>query len=218
MIRKLFIIAFILTGLFIYSCTKSMFIEKKSVVITIDDMPAFPENTIKMLEVLKKHKIDNAVCFLIGYYVETIPNLADSIAKYEIIGNHTYSHNHLAEKSLSEQYENEIEYNQIIIDGLNMKYNKPLNRYFRPPYSSITDRQQDTLSMYGYDIIWWDQDASDWNPDISVKEIFDYHTTHLNNSLKDKNILLFHLGDNSIKSLDSLLYYFEDNNIKIVNL
>jgi peptidoglycan-N-acetylglucosamine deacetylase len=218
MLKKLFIISLILVGLFIYSCTKMM-IQKKEVVITIDDMPAFPNNTFKMLEVLKKHNVNNAVCFLIGYYTEIdTSHLADSIAKYEMIGNHTYSHPSLAEKSLSEQYENEIEYNQIIIDGLNMKYNKPLNKYFRPPYSSITDKQQDTLSGYGYDIIWWDQDASDWNPNISVKEIFDYHITHLNNSLKDKNVLLFHLGDNSIKALDSLLYYFEETNIKIVNL
>lgn len=204
--------------LFIGSCTKMMYEPMKEIVITIDDAPAFPENTIKILEVLDNHDVE-ATFFVVGYYIEIYPNLADTIAKYHIMANHTYSHPHLNEKSLSESYENEIEYTQMIIDGYNMKWNKPLNKYFRAPYSAITDHQQDSLRSLGYDIKWWDYDASDWDNNISVKQIINYHI----NSLKSHNwnkkpaVLIFHLSNNTIIALDEILKYCKENEIKVVN-
>jgi len=186
----------------------------KEVVITIDDAPI--QNTFDMLKVLKKHNVQ-ATFFCVGEYIEKDElHLADSIAKYHILANHTYSHLHLSEKSLFENYDKEILYNQIIIDSINLLYSKPLNNYFRAPYSAILDCQQDTLMMRGFKMCWWDCASEDWDPSISVKEIVTHNMDYIRSN--DKTILLFHLSNNSVAALDSMLTIFEIENIKIKNL
>jgi len=205
-----------LTLLFIISCERMLLIEpQKTVSITIDDAPAFIESTQRMLEVLKKHDV-SATFFAIGYYIDhDTLHLADSIAKYNTLANHTYTHPHLNLKSLSASYKDEILGNQIIIDSINRKYNKPLNKFFRAPYSAILDCQQDTLEIYGYHMSWWDSDASDWNPDVTVNEIVNLHMAFIHN--RDHTDMIFHLSNNSILGLDSLLTIFEDEGIKVID-
>jgi len=211
----LFTIIFVLFVIWIFSicsCNKVIDIpNERSIVITIDDAPNQPLNTKKMLNVLNKHNAQ-AIFFCIGYYIETdTMSLTDSIAKYHTLSNHTYSHPDIKTKSLNEIYINEIEYTQMIIDGYNDKYNKH-NAYFRPPYGSITDYQQDSLTAKGYNIVWWDIDASDWNQSVSVNEILSYHKREI--LKRDKSTLIFHLSDNSIIAMDSLLIWCDNNNIK----
>jgi peptidoglycan-N-acetylglucosamine deacetylase len=190
------------------SCEKVTF-RPTRVVITIDDAPAFPENTLRMLEVLDKHHAE-ATFFCIGHYLELFPDIADSIAKKQIVGNHTYLHLAIGENKLADVFASEIGYNQLIIDGLLEKYNKPCNRFFRAPYSSISKEQQEYLKRFGYRICWWNYDAEDWKPEVGVPQIIDYSKRVLEQNIYEVPIFAIHISDKSVTGLDSLLYLLEN--------
>jgi peptidoglycan/xylan/chitin deacetylase (PgdA/CDA1 family) len=203
-----------LVGILSFSCNKKI-ITPNSVIITIDDAPNYDTNTNKMLDVLKKHKV-SATFFCIGFYASNHETTMMRIHNEgHIIGNHTYNHPHLADKSLYDVFDKEIQKTQAIINKLQDSSIK----YFRPPYGSLTNGQERYLLSKGYKTIWWNYDASDWNPEVSVKQIIDYHKDKIRNNTIDKTpVLLFHLSDNSIIALDSLLVWFKKEHIEIISL
>jgi peptidoglycan/xylan/chitin deacetylase (PgdA/CDA1 family) len=205
------IIVIILMSLLLASCIKEAIVPR-SVVITIDDAPNFPENTGKMLDVLKKHNV-KATFFCIGSYVDNTTSYLLDRMKNEghMICNHSYTHPDFQTMEMSE-IETELSKTQAIIS----KYTDV--KLFRPPYGSISEEQEAYLFKKGYDCVMWDWDATDWDPEVSVERIKNYYLNKLNNCDIERPVLLFHLTKNSVTCLDWLLTELERRNIKVETL
>jgi peptidoglycan/xylan/chitin deacetylase (PgdA/CDA1 family) len=205
------IIVIILMSLLLASCIKEAIVPR-SVVITIDDAPNFPENTGKMLDVLKKHNV-KATFFCIGSYVDNTTSYLLDRMKNEghMIYNHSYSHPYFEAMSI-EEVEKELDITQKMFS----KYTDV--KLFRPPYGSISEEQEAYLFKKGYDCVMWDWDATDWDPEVSVERIKNYYLNKLNTCDIEKPVLLFHLTKNSVTCLDWLLTELERRNIKVETL
>jgi len=207
----LIILASSVLGVF-SGCTKE-YVQPQSVSITIDDMPNFPENTAKMLDVLKKHKV-HATLFCIREYMVQNPALVERMVQEgHILGNHTYTHIDLKTVNLQEVFIREIIRTQNLVDSFSHYSSE---RFFRPPYGSLSSEEESYLTHMGYKVRYWDWDASDWNPNVSVKEIITYHKEQIRINTGQNPVILFHLSDNSVIAMDSLLTYLEQKNIKVV--
>ncbi len=211
--KKMLTLIMIFFIISLISCNKSNEISiMKECVITIDDTPNFPENTTKMLDVLQGYP---ATFFCIGQYLEQYPELADRIAKDFTMSNHTWSHIDIG-KSSHYQINIQLLETDTIIRYYNEKYNKQ-NNYFRCPYGSANDHSLEYINELGYNTIWWDLDASDWDNNVSLQQIKDYYTDQLNN-FNGTPIILFHLSDNSIEGMKWLLQELDRRNIKVISL
>ena len=184
----------------------------KECVITIDDMPRFPENTSKMLDVLQGYPV---TCFCIGKDLQEQPELANRIARDFTLSNHTWNHSDI-KKSTNKQINSELLKTDSIIRVYNSKYNKQ-NRYFRCPYGSSNNESLDYIYKLGFNTIWWQLDASDWDNNVSLQQIKEYYVHQLDN-FNGTPIILFHLSNNSIEGMKWLLQELNGRNIKVISL
>ncbi|HWJ26085.1 MAG TPA: polysaccharide deacetylase family protein [Flavisolibacter sp.] len=109
----------------------------KRVVLTIDDGPT--EHFLRKCDYLQKNNI-KAVFFCIGQQLEAMPDMAiNAIRNGFIIGNHSYSHPHFSDLSLTDAFK-EVEKTHIIIDGLYKAADipRPVN-WFRFPFGDNGD-------------------------------------------------------------------------------
>jgi peptidoglycan-N-acetylglucosamine deacetylase len=214
MLKK--ILLFLILG-FLSACEKTLFEPiQKEVVLTLDDSPGNPENTIKVLDLLRDNNIE-ATFFCIGKYLRMYPEIATRIAREQTLANHTYTHPNILENNLSDIIDYEIIGNQSLIDSICVANYKRRNRYFRPPYGSLSDSQKSTLSKLGYKCIMWDIDGSDWIAGATVDRI----TTEVFSKLNQSSgipIILLHFSDNSVTALDLILKDFKKRNIKVISL
>jgi len=109
----------------------------KQVVLTIDDSPT--EHFLLKCDYLQTHHVP-AVFFCIGRQLEAMPDMVtEAIKKGFIIGNHSYTHPHFSDLSLTGAFK-EIEKTHILINEL---YNaadtpRPAN-WFRFPFGDKGD-------------------------------------------------------------------------------
>jgi len=202
----------IFIALFLTSCDKNEVYLVQKVVLTFDDAPNSPENTSKILDVLKNHDT-RATFFCIGESLRLYPELANRIASEQYMANHTYSHLNVAEFNLPDIYESEIQKTQDIIDSL-----QPLNHlYFRPPYGSITTGQKEFLKKKGFDVIMWDMSAEEWNDKVTTQQVLNYFHGNLFTAAKIP-VILFHLNKSTYEALDIILTEFEEMGIEAISL
>lgn len=191
---------FILIVFVVLACNKRNEIKNyNEIVVTIDDAPAF--ETERVLDVLKEYNV-KATFFCVGQAIYEKPLLAERIVKDgHHLGNHTFTHINIMKSTLSDAlFDAEISRTQIWIDSILNEYDKPLTKYFRPPYSALTNVQKNKIIDTGYEIVMWDVGAEDWNNSVSVNEIVDTIVSKVEN----KNgipILLFHLSDHTVQAL-----------------
>lgn len=103
---------------------------KHMVAITFDDGPD-PKWTPKILEILKQKKAP-ATFFVLGSQVQQYPDLLERIAREgHEIGNHSYTHQNLAEAG-DEEIELELNATTRLIEAVTGHS----TAYFRPPYNS----------------------------------------------------------------------------------
>lgn len=205
----LIVLASSILGLF--GCKKE-YIQPQSVSITIDDAPRFDANTIGILDVLKKHKVQ-ATFFCIGVDIEQHYDIMNRMHNEgHIIGNHTYSHIDLKSTSLEKVFINEIIKTQNLVDSLN---HYQYDRFFRPPYGSLSSNQESYLEHMGYKVRYWDWDASDWDNNVTVEQIIQYHKNKINTNTLENPVMLFHLSNQSVIALDSVLTYLKQKHIKV---
>lgn len=195
------------------SCKQEEMVQAKRAIITIDDAPGFPEQTIKMLNMLNKHKV-KATFFCVGKELELHQEIGARIAEEHTLANHTFNHIHLNESNLEETEVTEISRTQNMCDSINISHNKETNRLFRAPYGAITASQEQELQSK-YEVCWWNVDGSDWDPNKSLNDILADIHSQLNES-GEVAVLLFHLTENSVIAMDSTLTYLKKNNIKII--
>jgi peptidoglycan-N-acetylglucosamine deacetylase len=130
---------------------------RRVIAITFDDGP-HPENTPRLLDMLKERKI-KATFYVVGDMVKYSPELLRRmIAEGHEIGNHTVSHGNLARMS-DEALLRELRaaHEQIIAEtGVTP-------RSMRPPGGAIKKSQKELMMKeFGYPTILWSVDPEDW--------------------------------------------------------
>ena len=152
------------------------------IALTFDDGP-HPIYTKKILDLLDRYKI-KATFFIIGenarYYKET---LREIVKRGHEIGNHTFSHAIIKDKSVSDIMSEIEECRNTIYDicGENTVL-------FRPPGGLMADVSAEDAELFeNYDIILWSIDTMDWAHRESQK-IAEY----VINNTKSGDIILMH--------------------------
>jgi len=140
------------------------------VALTFDDGPD-PTWTPKILKILKEKNVP-ATFFVLGSQVQQYPDLLERIAREGFeVGNHTYTHQNIAEES-DEQIELELNATTRLIEAVTGHS----TAYFRPPFGidgTPTDpteiRALRVVRDLGYLTVAESIDTSDWErPDPSV--------------------------------------------------
>lgn len=133
---------------------------EKKVLLTFDDGPQ--SNTVKVLEVLKKHNV-KAVFFIIGKNIQgNEAILKQIVADGHQIGNHSFSHHNFIDvwstKKVTEDF---IECQKLI-----ERY-QPQSKLFRPPYGVTNPNISKAVKTLGLQSIGWNVRSYD----TSIKDI-----------------------------------------------
>jgi len=186
------------------------------VALTFDDGPN-GHYTLKILDLLKKHKV-KACFFLLGRNIEYFPFIAKKIkSQGHLIGLHTYSHPHL-KKLKPEQIKHQIEKCEEVFKAVLRL--KP--HYFRPPYGEYNKYTERLVRKKGYRTVLWDVDAKDWKTP-SPKAIAD----RIVSTIKNGSIVLLHDGAsirigesriNTVYALSRIIKRLKDKGYKFSRL
>ncbi|MGI6731315.1 MAG: LysM peptidoglycan-binding domain-containing protein [Anaerovoracaceae bacterium] len=129
---------------------------KKIVALTFD--ATYGNNqTHRLLEILRENDV-KATFFLSGIWLENFPHLVrEIVSEGHEIGNHSYTHPHMTEISLTEAS------NQIMRTDALIRNITGLSPYlFRPPYGEYSQGILNTVASLGYLTIMWTIDSLDW--------------------------------------------------------
>ena len=179
------------------------------IMFTFDDGPA--ENTLKILEILKKHQA-KATFFVIGKQCEKQPEILKQIANDgHIIGNHSFSHENRLGWASTKTIIREIEKTNTVIQ--NITGQKPI--YYRPPFGVTNPNIARAIRKTGMMSVGWNIRTFD-TVIKDPKELIQKVTPRLN---KKGNIVLMHdTCEQSVEALDVFLQTCQEKGIEIVNL
>lgn len=117
--------------------------------LTFDDGP-HPQLTPRILDVLDDHNV-KATFMVMGYAAEQHPDLlAEVVARGHEVGNHTWSHLHVA-KTGPQTTRREIEQGTHVLEdiaGVRV-------RLFRPPQGRLSETVVRLVASLGQDIVLW---------------------------------------------------------------
>ena len=155
--------------------------EDKKIAITFDDGP-HPRITPEILKILDKYGV-KATFFVIGINAKNYPEaLSMVINSGHEIGNHTYSHQVLKNKSKEEIIKEIIETEKEI-----SKSNEFSTTLIRPPCGFYDESLTSLAQENDYKIVLWSIDTHDW-AHASVENIVSVITKNV----KGGDIILFH--------------------------
>jgi len=181
--------------------------EQRAIALTFDDGP-HPDQTEKVLEVLRKHDI-KACFFCIGKNADAYKDLLKKIdAEGHIIGNHSFSHAFWFDLFPLKKMREEIVNTNILISeviGKNM-------RLFRPPYGVTTPNLAKAIKRTGMVPVGWSLRTFDTVAKGDIKKI-----SKKLNRVKPGDVVLFH--DHSVnlpEILNEFIIQLKKNNIEII--
>ena len=165
------------------------------------------EQTKTLLDILDEHKVKTTF-FLVGDWVEKYPESVKEISKRgHDVGNHSDTHAHMTQISLSEQ-KAEIENCNQKIESL---INKPVT-LFRPPYGEYDNSVVEVCNSLDMYCTQWNIDSLDWkdpSPQDMVQRIKD--------NLCPGSIILLHNGaKNTPEALPLIIDAIHAQGYKIV--
>lgn len=138
----------------------------KTLYLTFDDGP-IPVITPWVLAQLKKYEA-KATFFCVGANVGRHPTIYDSLQEQgHEVGNHTQQHCN-GWKTSTKEYQQEVATAGQWIDS-------PL---FRPPYGRLTPQQSRLLRQQGYQLVYWEVLAGDFDPVITWEQCLDNVIKH----------------------------------------
>ncbi|WP_408954494.1 polysaccharide deacetylase family protein [Natroniella sp. ANB-PHB2] len=178
----------------------------KKVAITLDGMWG-AERTPKILEVFEEYDL-NITFFFGGNWLEENPQLVKEIvAKGHEVGNHSYTHPHMATLS-KEEIEQELNQTGELIKKLTGQE----SILFRPPFGEYNNLLIETCEELGYYTIQWSIDSHDWM-DVSS----DYIVNRILDNVGPGDIILMHNdGEKTPEALISLIPKLKEQGYKIV--
>lgn len=131
-------------------------IEKPAILLTFDDGP-HPENTPKILAVLKEHNC-KALFFLIGSKAQKFPELVEQIQREgHLIGNHTQHHSPFFAMMSRKKVKDEVLSGQQTLQQL---CNKKID-LFRPPVGFTNPTIAHVISLLHLQSIGWNKRSFD---------------------------------------------------------
>lgn len=129
---------------------------ENKIALTFDDGPS-AQYTEKILDILKKYDV-KATFFLIGESAEKYPELVErEISEGHELGNHTWTHPHMNGCD-SKRLCGELQKTE---DFLKEKFDYT-PKLFRPPEGFCCKTVQKCADKFGYNIVLWDIDTTDW--------------------------------------------------------
>ncbi|VAW65936.1 hypothetical protein MNBD_GAMMA09-230 [hydrothermal vent metagenome] len=151
-----------------------------SVYITFDDGP-HPENTVLILDILKKQNI-YATFFMSGSEIKKYPDIVKMVhSEGHTVGYHSFSHHSFKKISIFSVIK-ELSAGRSLAKKLGIKFN-----LFRPPYGDLTILSFLYLLLSGWKVVMWSLDSRDsFDSKEKVIELVDVE------KLSDGEILLFH--------------------------
>ena len=152
----------------------------KKVLLTFDDGPH--TNTVKVLEVLKKHNV-KAVFFIIGKNIQgNEAILKQIVSDGHQIGNHSFSHHNWIDVWSTKKVRNDFETCQKLIEQY-----QPQSKLFRPPYGVTNPNIAKALKQLNLQSIGWNVRSYD----TSIKDVEKIKQRILS-QLKPGAIILLH--------------------------
>lgn len=184
--------------------------EKPEIALTFDAAWG-NEDTIQILDVLKKHDV-KVTFFMTGGWVSKYPNDVKAILSAgHDLGNHSENHKNMSQLSDEEKTQELMTVHNKVKELTD--YNMFL---FRPPYGDYNDAVVENAKQNGYYTIQWDVDSLDWK-DYGVDAIIDTvcHHKHLGNG----SIILCHNGAKyTAQALDTMITKLKDKGYTFVPL
>lgn len=131
----------------------------KGAVFTFDDGPT--KHTVKILDVLKKHKIKAVFCMpAVNLYRKGALKIAKrAIKEGHTICNHSWNHPNFSKLSKYQQERQFIRSQRTFKKLLGFK-----PKYFRPPFGVITRHMWFLIRYNKMKMLYWHIDSSDWSP------------------------------------------------------
>ncbi len=187
---------------------------KHRVALTFDDGPE-PGQTEYILSVLKKYDI-SAAFFMVGQKVQQHPELVEQVreAGHQIIGNHSWDHPNFHDISATEQAEQ-------ILRNENLVIKDPQQKLFRYPFGNSTCETNEFVRSRGYKIVGWHIDSCDWafenTGSVGVKEAIscgvlpqDYndYVGHVISAARARNggiILMHEIHPKTVRKLEEII-------------
>ena len=133
----------------------------KQLALTYDDGPN-DAYTLRLLEVLARHDV-HATFFLIGRYVQQIPEIARQIVEAgHVVGNHTFNHPLLTVKSAAGIREELSACRSALHDAIggNCQF---VSKLFRPPFGGRRPAVLRVARELGLEPVMWNVTGYDWN-------------------------------------------------------
>lgn len=183
----------------------------KGVVLTFDDGP-HPENTPKILEILKMYGVKGTF-FIIGHKAEKHQSLLKEIKKEgHIIGNHSYSHNNFLPFFRVKKLKKDFEKTAALIEDTIGK--KP--RFIRPPFGATSPKYFKMMQRVKWDSIGWTIRSYD----TVAKNAEQLTANVLKQVIKNESpIVLFHDTQVvTVEALPEILKEFKRKGIEVVSL
>ncbi|MBI2582911.1 polysaccharide deacetylase family protein [Candidatus Azambacteria bacterium] len=161
----------------------------------------------KIRDVLRSEKIP-ATFFLTGRFMERYPEDAKTLLELGPIGNHTYSHLHLAQLAFASATAQILKTEEVAASlGLSLK------PYFRFPYGESTPELMKFIEENGYKAYGWTVDTAGWRG-TSAGETIENIRERVKKKLAPDAIILMHLGSNpqdkSTLDADALPFLIDD--------
>ena len=167
------------------------------------------EDTKKILEILKKHKV-HVTFFMTGGWVESYPDDVKALKEAgHDLGNHSQNHKNMSQISDQEKTQELMSVHNKVkeLTGVDMQL-------FRPPYGDYDDMVVLNAKENGYYTIQWDVDSLDWK-DYGVDNIINTVLNHKN--LGNGSIILCHNGAKyTAEALESLITGLQEKGYEIV--
>lgn len=153
---------------------------EKKVLLTFDDGPH--ANTLKVLEVLKKHKV-KAIFFIIGKKINGKEDIMRQIVNEgHQLGNHSFSHHNWIDVWSTKKVTNDFSDCQKLIEQY-----QPQTKLFRPPYGVTNPNIATAVKALNLQSIGWNVRSYD----TSIKDVEKIKQRILS-QLKPGAIILLH--------------------------
>lgn len=188
-------------------CTMT-YAQKKLVALSFDDGPN-TETTVKMLDMLKKHKV-KASFFVIGNNIneESAKVMQRAHREGHDIENHSKTHSAMPTLT-ADSMRSEIEYTSALIE----KYVGERPQFFRPPYIALNRTMFDSIDL---PFICGDG-CNDWEDNVTADERLEKMLSFSRDGL----IFLLHdfVGnDNTVEAVNRLIPILKKQGYKFVTV
>ena len=182
--------------------------DKKQVALSFDAAWG-NEDTLQILDILKKHNV-HATFFMTGGWVEKYPDDVKAIqAAGHDLGNHSENHKTMSQLTDEQCQEEILKVHDRVKEITDVEMN-----LFRAPYGDYDDHVIQNAKQCGYEVIQWSIDSLDWR-DYGAESIIKTVLEH--QELKNGAIILMHNGAKYTKdALETVIVGLQEKGYELV--